>query len=213
MTSPISALAGRRVLVTGATGFTGSVVVRRLAALGATVVAIARPASRRDHLGHLNIEWIEGDVFDREVAAGARGRNRLRHSPGSRLPAGGTIRRLSSSRPCREHRAPRAGRGGAAVVRAVSAGVDRRGARARCRGPRRRDRAVRAGDAYQRTKAEAETWLREFAPGAGLPFSIVRPCAIYGPGDTRLLKVFKMASWGSSRARPRPSPVPSDTRR
>ena len=52
------------------------------------------------------------------------------------------------------------------------------------------------GDAYQRTKAEAETWLREFARGAGLPFSIVRPCAIYGPGDTRLLKVFKMANWG-----------------
>jgi nucleoside-diphosphate-sugar epimerase len=53
---------------------------------------------------------------------------------------------------------------------------------------------MKPGDVYQSTKAEAELWLREFAPKNGLPFTVIRPAAIYGPGDTRLLKFFKMAS-------------------
>jgi nucleoside-diphosphate-sugar epimerase len=52
------------------------------------------------------------------------------------------------------------------------------------------------GDLYQSTKAEAETWLAAEAPRLGVSHAIVRPCAIYGPGDTRLLKVFRMASRG-----------------
>ncbi len=51
------------------------------------------------------------------------------------------------------------------------------------------------GDIYQQTKAEAELWLREFASQNKLPFTVIRPAAIYGPGDRRLLKVFKMATW------------------
>jgi len=46
---------------------------------------------------------------------------------------------------------------------------------------------------YQRTKAEAEIWLREFAGANRLPYTVIRPAAIYGPGDRRLLKVFRMA--------------------
>jgi nucleoside-diphosphate-sugar epimerase len=50
------------------------------------------------------------------------------------------------------------------------------------------------GDIYQATKAEAETWLRQFAAANKLPFTVIRPAAIYGPGDTRLLKFFRMAA-------------------
>jgi nucleoside-diphosphate-sugar epimerase len=49
------------------------------------------------------------------------------------------------------------------------------------------------GDIYQRTKAAAELWITEYAREQGLPFTIVRPAAIYGPGDRRLLKIFRMA--------------------
>jgi nucleoside-diphosphate-sugar epimerase len=49
------------------------------------------------------------------------------------------------------------------------------------------------GDIYQRTKAEADEWVREFARAENFPISVVRPAAIYGPGDRRLLKLFKMA--------------------
>jgi nucleoside-diphosphate-sugar epimerase len=50
------------------------------------------------------------------------------------------------------------------------------------------------GDSYQETKAEAETELITFAAKHTLPYSIIRPCAIYGPGEKRLLKLFKMAT-------------------
>jgi nucleoside-diphosphate-sugar epimerase len=46
-------------------------------------------------------------------------------------------------------------------------------------------------DIYQETKAEAEALAREFGRAHGLEVAIVRPGAIYGPGETRLLKVFK----------------------
>jgi nucleoside-diphosphate-sugar epimerase len=51
------------------------------------------------------------------------------------------------------------------------------------------------GDVYQRTKAEAELWLRDFASRERLPVAVIRPAAIYGPGDRRLLKLFRMATW------------------
>ena len=50
------------------------------------------------------------------------------------------------------------------------------------------------GDDYQETKAEAEHWLADFAHEQDLPYCIIRPCAIYGPGEKRLLKIFKMAT-------------------
>ena len=57
-------MAGTRVLVTGATGFTGAVLVRKLCERGALVRAIARSTSKRDTLQGLPIEWIEGNVYD-----------------------------------------------------------------------------------------------------------------------------------------------------
>jgi nucleoside-diphosphate-sugar epimerase len=48
-------------------------------------------------------------------------------------------------------------------------------------------------DIYQRTKLEGELLARDFAAKKGLALSVVRPTAIYGPGDMRLLKLFKLA--------------------
>ncbi len=56
--------AGSRVLVTGATGFTGSRLVERLVDGGADVRAIARPSSDPGPLAHLRVAWHRGDVFD-----------------------------------------------------------------------------------------------------------------------------------------------------
>ena len=42
------------------------------------------------------------------------------------------------------------------------------------------------GDAYQRTKAEAELWLREFAPRNALPFTVIRPAPATAVVDTPL---------------------------
>jgi nucleoside-diphosphate-sugar epimerase len=47
------------------------------------------------------------------------------------------------------------------------------------------------GDIYQATKAEAETLALDFHRKRGLPVAVVRPGAIYGPGETRFLKLFR----------------------
>jgi dihydroflavonol-4-reductase len=55
----------RRVFVTGATGFTGSHLVRRLNQLGVEVTGLVRPSSDRSRLQGCDITLIEGDLGDR----------------------------------------------------------------------------------------------------------------------------------------------------
>jgi nucleoside-diphosphate-sugar epimerase len=50
---------------------------------------------------------------------------------------------------------------------------------------------IAPGDIYQETKAEAEALALGFHRTRGLPVVVVRPGAIYGPGETRLLKLFR----------------------
>ena len=54
-------------------------------------------------------------------------------------------------------------------------------------------------DIYQITKAEGEKVALEFYALTGFPITVVRPAAVYGPGDTRLLKLFKLVATGKFR--------------
>src|SRR4051794_14383435 len=53
-----------KTLVTGATGFVGSSVTRRLLERGFTVRALVRPHSNRRNLAGLDVETLEGDLCD-----------------------------------------------------------------------------------------------------------------------------------------------------
>ncbi|MBS35365.1 MAG: NAD-dependent dehydratase [Thiotrichales bacterium] len=67
-------------LVTGATGFVGSAVVRRLLDAGHDVRVLARPASRRDNLEGLSVDIVEGDLRDAEsLVAAVKGCDTLFH--------------------------------------------------------------------------------------------------------------------------------------
>ena len=54
-----------KVLITGASGFVGSAVARKLIEAGFSVRALVRPASPRAHLERLGLEFYEGDLRDR----------------------------------------------------------------------------------------------------------------------------------------------------
>jgi dihydroflavonol-4-reductase len=52
------------------------------------------------------------------------------------------------------------------------------------------------GDIYQATKVEGERVAFAFHTQRGVPVTVVRPGAIYGPGETRLLKLFRAIARG-----------------
>ncbi|MBO0759110.1 MAG: NAD-dependent epimerase/dehydratase family protein, partial [Bradyrhizobiaceae bacterium] len=53
-----------KALVTGASGFVGSAVARKLLEAGFPVRALVRPSSLRFHLAGLDLEFVEGDLRD-----------------------------------------------------------------------------------------------------------------------------------------------------
>jgi nucleoside-diphosphate-sugar epimerase len=57
--------------------------------------------------------------------------------------------------------------------------------------PADEDAPLRPGDIYQRTKLEGERTARAAAADTGVELVVVRPTGIYGPGDRRLLKLFR----------------------
>ena len=50
------------------------------------------------------------------------------------------------------------------------------------------------GDLYQETKLEAEEYVRSQVGKVPMEIVVVRPCSMYGPGDLRMLKMFRMLS-------------------
>ena len=186
---------GTPVLVTGASGFTGSVLTRKLVAAGLRVSAVARASSNLDALKDLDIKWFRGDVFDEAVMRAAlAGQQYVFHVAAAfREAKGGYLDYWNVHV-----------RSTQVVVNEVVKNPDFKryvhvstfGVHGHVEDPPGSEESPYApGDDYQRTKLEAEEWLRGFADEhPELDYTIVRPAAIYGPGDRRLLKLFKMSA-------------------
>jgi nucleoside-diphosphate-sugar epimerase len=68
------------IFVTGATGFIGTKLVNELVHQGHTVHALARAASNRDGLNHERIQFVQGDIMNREsLLAGMKGCTHVFH--------------------------------------------------------------------------------------------------------------------------------------
>jgi dihydroflavonol-4-reductase len=73
-----------RVVVTGGTGFIGSVLVRRLVERGDEVTVAARSGAPKELLGELPVRWATAEITDRAAIRRAlRGAERLFHVAGT----------------------------------------------------------------------------------------------------------------------------------
>jgi len=179
-----------RVLVTGATGFTGGHLARGLAARGQEVVALVRDDTRASALKADGITVAPGDI--REAAAVERA------AQGVEVVYNiAAIYRQAGLRED-EYRAVNA-RAVATVIEAASRAGVRRVVHCSTVGvhgdvehpPADEDAPLKPGDIYQVTKLEGEQTGRDAAARTGVEVVIARPTGIYGPGDRRLLKLFR----------------------
>jgi len=54
----------RTIALTGATGFIGSTLARRLAIAGWNIQALVRSTSTRSHLDGIPVQWLKGNLDD-----------------------------------------------------------------------------------------------------------------------------------------------------
>lgn len=185
------------VLVTGATGFTGGSLARELARRGHPVRALVRPGSNVEGLADSGIELFEGQLVNahdvRRASEGVRityhiaAAYREAKHPDSYyfdVNVGGTQNVLEAAR------AEGVGR----VVHCSTAGVHGEVSTI----PADEDAPVNPGDVYQDSKLAGERLATE-AFSNGLPGVVFRPVGIYGPGDTRFLKLFRTIASGAFR--------------
>ena len=158
--------------ITGGTGFVGSHLLKAALAAGHRVSAL----TRRPQPIRSGLSWIEGDLADRAALA------RLVESADAVIHVAGVLN----------------ARDRAAFEEGNVAGTLAMLAAATAHGVRRfvfvSSLAARepALSMYGASKARAEALVES----SGLDWSIVRPPAVYGPGDRETLELFKMARLG-----------------
>jgi nucleoside-diphosphate-sugar epimerase len=191
----MSVISDRPVLVTGATGFTGGHLVRALVENGQQIRALVRPSARTAPLPP-GVDVRVADMTDPAAVSRA-------------VEGVGTIYHLAAAYREASHREEGYRRVNVGATRnlleaAAASGVDRFvhcstvGVHGHVSNPPADEMtAFSPADGYQRTKLEAELLALSYARDRGLPVTVVRPTAIYGPGDTRLLKMFRMIANGT----------------
>jgi len=189
-----------RVLVTGATGFTGGHLAQHLISTGDEVRALVRPKSRAKFdaspLPSRGVIPFEGDLVDAaslrravadvDVVYHIAATYREAGQPDSAYRAiniEGTKHLLDAARAAAVKR----------VVHCSTGGVHGHIANP----PATEDAPFNPGDVYQDTKLEAEQLARQFGDAHGLDVVVARPIGIYGPGDTRFLKMFRGLARGN----------------
>ena len=188
------------VLVTGATGFTGGHLAATLARQGATVRALVRPKSRgrfdRSPLPAAGVHAVQGDLGDpASIARAAEGVDVVYHIAATYREAGqpdSAYRAINVDGTRNMLEAARAG-GARRLVHCSTGGVHGHIAHP----PADEDAPFNPGDVYQETKLEAEQLARQFGLDAGFDVVVARPIGIYGPGDTRFLRMFRGLNRGN----------------
>ncbi len=180
----------KKALVTGAAGFVGSEVCRELLRHGYQVSALVRESSDRSALAGLPVTFVSADITDRQSLLSALpGHDYVFHIAALfrettvsdqaffDVNLTGTKNVLEV---CREVGVKR-------LIYCSTTGVT--GDIKNPPGDENSPYAPR--DVYQQSKTEAEKYLFSQMSEATPEIVIIRPIMIWGPGDTRLFKLFK----------------------
>ncbi len=180
-----------KVLVTGGTGFAGGHLVKKLSSLGHEVRVLARNTSIIDNKDMPEVELVRGDLTERDkVFAAVEGMDRVFHIGAAYRKANLTSKDFWDTNyqgtrniidACVEHKTKR-------LIHCSTIGL----VSSVKIPPADETTEVCPGDAYQDSKCAAEFDVINISKEKGLAATVIRPCAIYGPGDWRLLKMFKM---------------------
>lgn len=161
-----------RLAVTGGTGFVGSHLIDAATAAGHRVAAL----TRREQPGREGVDWIGGDLDDRNAL------RQLVDGADAVVHVAGVI--TASDKAAFDKGNVE---GTLAMLAAATAGGVHRFVYVSSLAAREPKLSL-----YGASKAKAE----ELVHGSGLDWSIVRPPAVYGPGDKETLELFRMARLG-----------------
>jgi nucleoside-diphosphate-sugar epimerase len=173
-----------RVLLTGATGFVGGHVARVLVEAGYEVVCGVRAASDLRWISGLDVERVPLDLGGRpeDLSRAVQNAGMIVHAAG-----------ITRARRAADYYSVNAGGTDKLAAAALAAGVRRFVliSSLAARGP---DGCAGPASAYGRSKLEAEARLRSLDDR--MEAVVLRPAAVYGPRDTDLLPLFRMARAG-----------------
>jgi len=185
-----------KALVTGASGFTGSYLVKNLLEHGYEVRAFVRPSSRVAELEELGVELATGVLEQAgDVERAVDGVDVVFHIAALYREAGVPDRRywevnVEGTR----HVLDAALKHGVnRVVHCSTVGVHGHIERP----PANEFAPFSPGDVYQVTKLEGEKLAWDYWKREQLPVTVVRPTGIYGPGDMRFAKMYRMIQKGT----------------
>jgi len=183
------------VALTGASGYTGGRLLGALRDRGDEVSVLVRARSLSDAVRSRASRVVEGDLADAEAL------DRLVSGQDAVLHVAAVYR--TAGHPDDYYREVNVRGTGRLLEAAARHGVRRFvhtstvGVHGHVENPPADESAPLApGDIYQETKAEGEALAFDYHRRRGVPVSVVRPGAIYGPGETRLLKLFRAIARG-----------------
>ena len=191
-------MTAQRVLVTGATGFTGGHLCERLLADGHSVRALVRDPGRCTDLREKGVELFTGDLRDAgSLRRSVEGMDTVYH-------IAALFRPENVSRD--DMRAANVFGTQHLLDASIDAGVGRFihcstvGVHGDIKDPPANEETPYGpGDYYQESKTEGERIVLRYMQEGRMPITVFRPGGIYGPRDLRFLELLKAVKKGPVR--------------